>query len=69
MLKQTPPCGDHMHIVLVCEENEVSKIVGKLKSMSARTCNIEMGRTSTILLSEQNKISLGETQAQLWKLL
>ncbi len=38
-------CGDHMHLILVCEESEVSKIVGKLKSMSARACNIAMGRT------------------------
>lgn len=38
-------CGDHMHLVLVCEEEDVPKIVGKLKAMSARACNIEMGRT------------------------
>jgi len=40
-------CGDHMHFVLVCEENEVSKIVGKIKAMSARAANIEMGYTTT----------------------
>jgi len=38
-------CGDHMHMLLVCEEDEVPKIVGKIKSMTARACNIEMGRT------------------------
>lgn len=38
-------CGDHLHLILVCEETEVPKIVGKLKSMSARACNIAMGRT------------------------
>ncbi len=38
-------CGDHMHIVLVCDEEEASKIMQKIKSMSARTCNIAMGRT------------------------
>ena len=39
-------CGDHMHMLLVCEESEVPKIVGKIKAMSARACNIEMGRTT-----------------------
>ena len=38
-------CGDHLHILLVCEEEELPKIVQKLKSMSARACNIAMGRT------------------------
>lgn len=38
-------CGDHMHLVLVCEKDEVPKIMQKIKSMSARTCNIAMGRT------------------------
>ena len=38
-------CGDHLHLVLVCEKDEVPKIMQKIKSMSARTCNIAMGRT------------------------
>jgi REP element-mobilizing transposase RayT len=38
-------CGDHMHIVLVCEEVELQSIMQKIKSMSARACNIAMGRT------------------------
>jgi len=38
-------CGDHAHILLVCEEEELHKTVQKLKSMSARACNIAMGRT------------------------
>jgi REP element-mobilizing transposase RayT len=38
-------CGDHVHMILVCEDTEVPKIVGKIKSMSARACNIAMGRT------------------------
>ncbi|MCD6354110.1 MAG: transposase, partial [Prolixibacteraceae bacterium] len=38
-------CGDHMHMLLVCEEEELPKIVQKIKSMSARACNIAMGRT------------------------
>ncbi len=39
-------CGDHMHIALVCEEAEVSGIVGKIKSTSARAANIAAGRTT-----------------------
>ena len=38
-------CGDHMHILLVCDENELPKIVGKIKAMTARACNIVTGRT------------------------
>jgi type I restriction-modification system DNA methylase subunit/REP element-mobilizing transposase RayT len=38
-------CGDHMHLILVCEESELASIVQKIKSMSARACNIAMGRT------------------------
>ena len=38
-------CFDHMHMLLVCEEEEVPKIVGKIKSMTARAVNIAMGRT------------------------
>jgi len=39
-------CGDHVHILLVCEAEEVPKIIQKIKSMSARACNIAMGRTT-----------------------
>ncbi|MBR3493541.1 MAG: N-6 DNA methylase [Bacteroidales bacterium] len=38
-------CFDHMHMLLVCEEEDVPKIVGKIKSMTARAVNIAMGRT------------------------
>jgi type I restriction-modification system DNA methylase subunit/REP element-mobilizing transposase RayT len=38
-------CFDHMHLLLVCEKEEVPKIVGKIKSMTARAVNIAMGRT------------------------
>jgi REP element-mobilizing transposase RayT/uncharacterized protein YlbG (UPF0298 family) len=39
-------CGDHAHMLLVCEEEELPKIVQKIKSVSARACNIAMGRTT-----------------------
>ncbi|MCL2510888.1 MAG: N-6 DNA methylase [Bacteroidales bacterium] len=38
-------CRDHLHIVLVCEAEELDKIVGKIKSMTARACNIARGVT------------------------
>lgn len=37
-------CGDHMHICLVCKKEDLPKIVQKIKSMTARACNIAMGR-------------------------
>ncbi|NCS89900.1 MAG: hypothetical protein AUK34_08870 [Ignavibacteria bacterium CG2_30_36_16] len=39
-------CGDHMHILLVCEEEELPKIVGKLKSVSAKIRNRKRGYTA-----------------------
>ncbi len=38
-------CGDHMHILLVCDENEFPKIIGKIKAVSGRRYNIEKGIT------------------------
>ncbi len=38
-------CGDHIHILLVCEKKERDNIVGKLKSVSSRKYNIEKGIT------------------------
>jgi len=38
-------CGDHLHLLLVCEELELPRIMQKIKSISARECNIAMGRT------------------------
>ncbi len=33
-------CRDHVHMVLVCEDGELSGIVGKLKSVSSRKFHI-----------------------------
>ncbi|MCK4662802.1 MAG: N-6 DNA methylase [Bacteroidales bacterium] len=41
-------CGDHIHLLLICEEEELQDIVQKIKSISARACNIAMGRTIPI---------------------
>ena len=61
-------CRDHIHIVLVCAEDELTNIVRKLKSVSAREHNIAMGVTNgkdkgaSPLVSN----SRGETQNRLW---
>jgi len=73
-------CGDHFHLLLVCEEDEVPKIVQKIKSVSARACNIAMGRTvsetrepapspsASISSREKGEHApqRGKTQAHLW---
>ncbi|MDR2083878.1 MAG: N-6 DNA methylase [Bacteroidales bacterium] len=72
-------CVDHLHLLLVCEEEEVPKIVGKIKSMTARACNIARGvtipynngacpivkekETACRPLVEEKR---GETQVPLW---
>ena len=70
-------CGDHMHFLLVCEQDEVSKIVGKIKSMTARAVNIAMGRTVPRDMQQGeayrqggmppcDHVQRGETQYPLW---
>ena len=53
-------CGDHTHILLVCEEEELPKVVQKIKSMSARACNIAMGRTIPAAGTTEHAPSSGE---------
>ena len=75
-------CFDHMHLLLVCEEEEVPKIVGKIKSMTARAVNIAMGRTvpmtttaaatrghAPLTLPDDENLPVakrGQTQCPLW---
>ncbi len=40
-------CGDHMHILLVCEEQEVPKIIQKIKAKTSRAVNIAKGVTNS----------------------
>ena len=60
-------CRDHVHIVLVCSENELTGIVRKLKSVSAREYHVAMGMTK---LRGQAKgaspLVRGKTQNSLW---
>ncbi|MBL0309036.1 MAG: transposase [Bacteroidetes bacterium] len=39
-------CGDHMHLLLVCEEEEVPRIMQKIKSVSAKEYNRATGKTT-----------------------
>ena len=70
-------CGDHIHLVLVCEDEELTSIMQKIKSMSARACNIAMGRTipdpnhnpameHAPSLGANTRKSRGTTQFHLW---
>jgi type I restriction-modification system DNA methylase subunit/REP element-mobilizing transposase RayT len=62
-------CKDHIHLVLVCDEKDVSKIVQKIKAKTARTINIHRGITTTehAPLSEMgNEKKRGEKQNSLW---
>jgi REP element-mobilizing transposase RayT len=70
-------CGDHMHLLLVCDEYELPKIVGKIKSMSSRAVNIVAGKTEVETdanhatrghapLSADVSAERGETQTKLW---
>ncbi len=38
-------CYDHMHILLICEEEDIPKIIQKIKSKTAREVNILRGKT------------------------
>ncbi len=71
-------CGDHMHLLLVCTEEELPGIVGKLKSVSAKNRNRERGYTvpgsigysattrGHAPLSERSATIRGVTQHPLW---
>ncbi len=41
-------CRDHMHILLVCEEGEISSIMQKIKAKTARAVNILRGITKVV---------------------
>jgi TaqI-like C-terminal specificity domain/Eco57I restriction-modification methylase/Transposase IS200 like len=55
-------CRDHMHLVLVCEEEELSKIVQKIKSKTARAVNIKRG--VTIIATEHAPLSSFEVTTE-----
>lgn len=64
--------GDHIHLLLVCEEEEVSPIMQKIKAKTARAVNIRRGNTIPTGNFDKGACSLvdgnrrGEKQTSLW---
>lgn len=54
-------CGDHLHLLLVCNEEEVTKIVGKIKAITAKIHNREKG--ITVKVQEEISTSKGRCLA------
>ena len=69
-------CGDHLHLLLVCEKEELTGIVGKIKSMTSRSRNVAKGYTTKKSESDTTRghaplsadvaAERGETQTKLW---
>lgn len=59
-------CGDHVHMILVCGMEELSKIVQCLKAMSARAFNVWKGTTLSKGACSLVSTCRGETQNHLW---
>ncbi len=57
-------CGDHMHLLLVCEAEELSAIVGKIKAVSGRKYNIEKGITipNSATSTTRGRVPLSDTE-------
>jgi len=51
-------CGDHIHLLLICEETEVSKIVGKIKGKTSRIYNSNKGINPIVQKGEEKSVSL-----------
>ncbi|MCK5761027.1 MAG: transposase [Candidatus Delongbacteria bacterium] len=53
-------CGDHIHMVITCEEEELAKIIGKIKAITGRKCNRERGVTeeASTYLQQGDRIPL-----------
>ncbi|OFX28358.1 MAG: hypothetical protein A2X08_10795 [Bacteroidetes bacterium GWA2_32_17] len=51
-------CGDHIHLLLVCEEEEVSKIVGKIKGKTSRAYHFNKGINPLVQSEGEKSISL-----------
>jgi len=65
-------CGDHIHLIIVCEEIARDSIVRKLKSETARKFNIAHGYTISEIDTRQggkppcSNRNRGDSQTQLW---
>ena len=52
-------CKDHMHILLVCEEQEIPKIVQRIKGRSSRVYNTNKGFQPLDLIVKKEKATKG----------
>jgi REP element-mobilizing transposase RayT len=52
-------CKDHMHILLVCEEQEIPKIVQRIKGRSSRVYNTNKGFQPLDLIVKKEKAAKG----------
>jgi REP element-mobilizing transposase RayT/type I restriction-modification system DNA methylase subunit len=68
-------CGDHIHLLLVCEEEEVTKIVGKIKGKTSRMYHSNKGINPLVQKGEEKSVPLWtqkfgckeiEDEKQLW---
>jgi len=67
-------CGDHIHLLFVCEESKVTKIMQKIKAKTSRAINIKRGITVATTrehapLSDSNEytsLPRGIKQNSLW---
>jgi len=51
-------CGDHMHMLLVCEKEELPKIVKRIKGRTARERNRNKGINPLVRLNGEKSVSL-----------
>ena len=51
-------CGDHIHVLLVCEEEEVTKIAGKIKGKTSRVYNSNKGINPLVQKEKEKSVSL-----------
>jgi REP element-mobilizing transposase RayT/type I restriction-modification system DNA methylase subunit len=51
-------CGDHLHLLLICEEEELTKIVGKIKGKSSRLYHNNKGINPLVQKKGEKSISL-----------
>ncbi|MDP3313715.1 MAG: transposase [Lutibacter sp.] len=52
-------CADHIHLLLVCEEEKITKIVQKIKSITSKNCT---QTRESILLSTREHAPLPNTE-------
>ena len=51
-------CGDHLHLLLICEEEELTKVVGKIKGKSSRLYHNNKGINPLVQKNGEKSVSL-----------